>query len=319
MKGTEELMDLALWELAVEVIDGRSITQAAHVRGIDRAQLSRKLSAFEKTLGWKLFERQGRTLRPTKRALEAADRVRPVLGLMREALKGLSEGDALEEGVIRFGAMPGFMQTQVVPMLVDFQKSYPRITFDVMTDEDPKRLFDGRSDLVLYYGPVHNPLFEEHLVTRSAFIPCAAPSYLKEKGQWLLEPPDLCRHSGILFTGRVRMHSEFLVRGTEEARYRFKSVLRFDSILAAKEAAVSGAGIALDIPLHHCFRDILEGRLVPVLSGWHVPNLNNCIAAANTAARLRRVQLFIRWYIGRRREIEEGQKKVLFEKFGLAY
>ena len=144
-------------------------------------------------------------------------------------------------------------------------------------------------------------------------------SYLKEKGQWLLEPPDLCRHSGILFTGRVRMHSEFLVRGTEEARYRFKSVLRFDSILAAKEAAVSGAGIALDIPLHHCFRDILEGRLVPVLSGWHVPNLNNCIAAANTAARLRRVQLFIRWYIGRRREIEEGQKKVLFEKFGLAY
>ena len=81
-------------------------------------------------------------------------------------------GDA---GSIRFGAMPGFLQTQVVPLIAEFQQLHPQVTFDVIGDDNPKAFMGGECDLMLYYGPVNDANLVENWVTRSLFIPCASP------------------------------------------------------------------------------------------------------------------------------------------------
>ena len=311
-----KLMDLADWELFLAVLDERSIARVAVQRGMDRSQLSRMIAGLERSLGRKLFERTGRLLTPTQAALQVQKRVRPLVEEMKEALIAMKSSESAEHGNIRFGAMPGFMQEQVVPLLVEFQQIYPDISFDVIADDNPQSFMHGQTDLMLYYGPVHNPGLVEHFVTRSAFIACAAPRYLESRGT-PLSPKDLVEHAGIIYSGHVRLHSETLELGGSVARYRFKSIIRFNNILAVKSAAVSGAGIALDIPLHHCYRELLDGSLVAVLGGWHVPNLDNYIGSTAEAARLRRVQLFVDWYIRRRREIEGEQKRRVQEDFGI--
>ena len=69
------------------------------------------------------------------------------------------------------------------------------------------------------------------------------------------------------------------------------------------------------MPLHHCYQEILAGKLVPILNGWHIPNLDNYIGTTLEAHKLKRVQTFIDWYVMRRREIEGEQKRLVQEKF----
>ena len=311
-----KLMDLSAWELFLEVLERQSIARVAELHGMDRSQLSRRIAELEEALGTPLLVRSGRSIMPTQAALEAGKLMRPVLESAAAALGRLNSADAAETGSIRFGAMPGFMQEQVVPLLVDFQAIYPHITFDVISDDNPQQFMKGQTDLMLYYGPVHNAALVEHFVTRSAFIACASPRYLEQRGR-PHTPLDLAAHAGIVYSGRVRPHSDVLELGGSRARYRFQSVIRFNNILAVKSAVVSGGGIALDIPLHHCYRELIEGKLVPVLDGWHVPNLDNYIAATKEASRLRRVGLFVDWYIRRRREIEGEQRRHVQEEFGV--
>ena len=113
----------------------------------------------------------------------------------------------------------------------------------------------------------------------------------------------------------MRPHSQVLEFAGRQKTFGWKTKISFNNILLAKTACVEGCGILLDLPLHHCFREILDGRLVPLLDGWHIPNLDNYIASTKESGKLARVQLFIDWYIRRRREIEGEQKRLVQERY----
>lgn len=307
-------LHLGLWELVFKVMDEGSITRVAEINGLERSQLSRLISAMEEELGRKLFERQGKRLNPTLAALELREKIEPELGLVEKAVEASVDMNESEKGSIRFGAMPGFLQTQVVPLIAEFQKQHPQVTFDVIGDDNPKVFMGGQCDLMLYYGPVNDANLVENWVTRSLFVACASPKYLKIAGA-PKTPEELSEHAGVVYTGRVRPHSDFLEKNGHKKSYRWKSMIRFNNILLAKTAAVEGCGIVLDMPLHHCFEEIMSGRLVPVLDGWQIPNLDNYIGATLAASKLRRVRMFVDFYVRRRREIEGEQKRLLQEKF----
>ena len=313
---TGKAMNLALWSLFFKVLEEGSFSRVADQRGIDRTQISRMITTLEEEIGHELLVRNGPKIQPTQIALEARQHIEPLIKGMHDALAQMMDSSEDESGSIRFGAMPGFMQTQIVPLLVEFQRIYPHITFDVTADDDPQAFMRGQTDLMLYYGPVHNPGLIEHWVTRAIFIPCASPKYIEMMGK-PKTPADLARHNGILYTGRVRPHSDVLEKAGEQTRYKWKSMIRFNNILSAKAAAVAGGGIVLDMPMHHCYNEIVRGELVPVLNGWHVPNLDNYIGSTAEAAKLKRVQIFIDWYIRRRREIEGEFRRTLQEEYAV--
>lgn len=307
-------LNLAMWDLVFRVMDEKSITRVADSCEIQRSQLSRLISSLEAETGQKLFERQSRRLMPTQTALVLRKKIEPLLEKLHGALDELEYQKDYQKGSIRFGAMPGFLQTQVVPLIAEFQKMHPNVTFDVIGDDDPKAFMQGQSDLMLYYGPVGNHHIEEHWVTKSLFIPCASPKYLEEAGI-PMEPSDLAFHAGVIYTGRVRPHSDVLEKNGRHKSFNFKSRIRFNNILLAKTAAMEGCGVVLDMPLHHCFEEIMEGKLVPILNGWQIPNLDNYIGATHEASKLKRVRTFVDWYIRKRREIEGNQKLKLQERF----
>lgn len=309
-------MNLGLWALFFQVLEERSFSRVADQRGLDRAQLSRLIATLEKEIGHELLVRNGPRIEPTQIALQAKQHIAPLIDDMESALSIMMAGSSDESGSIRFGAMPGFMQTQIVPLLVEFQRIYPQISFDVTADDDPAAFMRGQTDLMLYYGPVHSLSLVEHWVTRAIFIPCASPKYLSRSGM-PKTPSDLNNHNGIVYTGRVRPHSDILEKSGVQTRYKWKSMIRFNNILSAKAAAVAGGGIVLDMPMHHCYEEIVRGDLVPVLNGWHVPSLDNYIASTVEATKLKRVQLFIDWYIRRRREIEGEFRRSLQEDYGV--
>lgn len=307
-------LHLGLWDLLFKVLDEGSISRAARQYNLERSQVSRMLSTLEFEIGAPLLERNGKRVEATQAALIARKKIEPLIRDMEHALSAIRDDRNAYCGNIRFGAMPGFLQTQVVPLIAEFQQHHPNISFDVIGDDDPKSFMHGQCDLMLYYGPVNDNRLVEHWVSRSAFIPCASPEYITSHGS-PKDPSELIDHAGVIYTGNVRPHSAFLRRyGTEET-FRWKSEIRFNNILLTKAAVLEGCGIGLDIPLHHCIDDILAGTLIPILDGWHIPNLDNYIGTTQEAGRLKRVQAFIDWYIEKRRGIEGEQKRRVRELY----
>lgn len=305
---------MGMWELLFKVFEKGSVSRVADESGVDRGQLSRMIKALENEVGCELVERIGRTAKPTLAGAQARKEILPLLESLDKTIVDLTTSQQLSIGNIRFGAMPGFLQTQIVPLIAEFQKLHPKVTFDVIGDDDPKAIMFGQSDVMLYYGPNNNPHLVEHWVTRSLFIPCAAPSYLERYGS-PTSPTQLVEHAGVIYNGKVRPLSPALVKGSLQETIHWKSEIRFNNILLAKTAALEGCGIVLDMPLHHCYQEILAGKLVPILNGWHIPNLDNYIGTTLEARKLKRVQTFIDWYVMRRREIEGEQKRLVQEKF----
>lgn len=249
--GQSKAFHLGRWELLFKIMDEGSITRVADIENLQRSQLSRMVSGLEEELGIQLLERRGKRLNSTQAALELRSKIEPHITMVRRALEKTSELEEGDAGSIRFGAMPGFLQTQVVPLIAEFQQLHPQVTFDVIGDDNPKAFMGGECDLMLYYGPVNDANLVENWVTRSLFIPCASPKYL-EKAGYPEDPAELSNHAGVVYTGRVRPHSEVLVKNGRQQTFRWKSMIRFNNILLAKTAAVEGCGIVLDMPLHHC-------------------------------------------------------------------
>lgn len=177
--GQSKAFHLGRWELLFKIMDEGSITRVADIENLQRSQLSRMVSGLEEELGIQLLERRGKRLNSTQAALELRSKIEPHITMVRRALEKTSELEEGDAGSIRFGAMPGFLQTQVVPLIAEFQQLHPQVTFDVIGDDNPKAFMGGECDLMLYYGPVNDANLVENWVTRSLFIPCASPKYLR--------------------------------------------------------------------------------------------------------------------------------------------
>ena len=316
IEDNQKSLNLYLWSLLFKVIDEGSFSRVATKRGLSRTQISRALSALEDEIGHDLLIRSVPNVKPTLYAIEARKRIEPLLKTMNAQLASLNEAGIGDYGNIRFGAMPGFMQSQIVPMLVDFQRSYPKITFDAIVDDDPHAFMKGQADIMVFYGPVQNPLLVQYWVEQVDFFPCASPRYLKKMGV-PKTPEDLKNHSAIVYSGKVRSHCDILELNGLRKTYEFNSEIRFNNILSAKSAVLAGRGIILDLPLHHCFAEIMRGELVPLLDGWRITPLNHYIGCTQEAAKHKRIQVFIDWYIHRIREQEAEMKRVLQSKFGM--
>lgn len=308
--------NLGLWELFFKVMEDGSFSRVADQRGLERTQVSRLIKSLENEVGHELLIRNGPKLVPSQVALEAKRHIWPLLQEFDEALLSIKDSGKDDAGTIRIGARPGLMQAHLIPLLKEYQALYPQITFDIIADDDPRSFMRGQTDLMLYYGPVNNPNLIETWITRSVLIPCASPQYIQSEGM-PTSPKDLIHHTGLIYTGRARKPSRVLESAGEQTGYHWRSSMRFNNILAAKAAAIAGGGIILDMPMHHCYQEILKGELIPVLNGWHVPQLENYIACTVESAKVKRVQRFSEWFVQRRREIESEMKHTLQRDFGL--
>ena len=127
--------DLEVWKLLFEVLREGAISRVAIRNGMDRAQLSRIIAGLEEEVGRPLLSRSGRRITPTQFALEAQASLEPLLKQFEDRLGKLARNQDSLSGSIRLGCMPGFMQHEIVPMLVDFQKFCPEVSFDVTVDD----------------------------------------------------------------------------------------------------------------------------------------------------------------------------------------
>ena len=139
----------------VAVAEEGSFSNAAEREHISQPSLSQQIQKLEEELNQQLFDRLPREVVLTQAG-------RTLLGYARQILSGIAEArqavTALEHevaGKLSVGAIPS-IALYVLPRLIgSFQRSYPKVTFELFEDTTEKlaqQLEDGTLDLVIASG-----------------------------------------------------------------------------------------------------------------------------------------------------------------------
>lgn len=127
----------------------RNLGDAARRLGVDTSTVSRRLTAFEATIGARLFDRGRHGLTPTR----AAEAVLVAAEAMEVAHARLSREatalDATAEGVVRVSVPPGLADTFVVPALATLRARHPGIVVELETSVRVVDLTRHEADLAL--------------------------------------------------------------------------------------------------------------------------------------------------------------------------
>lgn len=138
-----------------------SITAAAEAMFVTQPAISHLISNLEAELGFALFERVGRGVRPTHEARLLYEEVeRSYLGFtaIRERAELIRSGRA---GLLRIAVMPAFAETFVAPALGTFLRDFPEIGIELdvlnttaIIDGVRRRRFDLGIAVPVFVDPV---------------------------------------------------------------------------------------------------------------------------------------------------------------------
>jgi DNA-binding transcriptional LysR family regulator len=283
------------------VASAGSLASAARQLGVNHTTVLRRVSAFERRLGLRLFERlpTGYVLTPGGEELIAT--ARQIDDRVTELERKLTGRDLRLSGVVRVTTTDTLMASILPKVLAEFRAAHPGIQIEVAMSNVMFNLTKRDADVAI--RPAKNP--PETLIGRRiadvAFAIYASPRYLGRQrklddltGQRWVAPDDSLADTTV---------AQWMRRELPDGEI----VLRADSFLALRQAAQAGLGLAA-LP---CYLGDTSAELVRV----HLP-----IAAMTTAlwilthedlrhtTRIRAFTEFAADALGRRRALIEGKR-----------
>lgn len=256
----ELLNDMALF---IEVASTLNFRRAAEVSGIPNSTLSRRIAALEKHIGLRLMHRTTRKVELTEAGQLYYERCRRIVDEARIAHEQLGEMLAQPNGVLRASLPVDFATIYMAPLLAEFSRRYPGITFEF--DLTPRRvdLVTEPFDIAIRMGEQSDSNLIARLLARLSVQLYASPGYLTQHGA-PEHPSDLVRHECLGFpkSGRWTLHREAETTEIEvTGRFLVNSVGMF------RRLATLDLGIIM-LPEEVAAEDLAAGRLQRVLPEW---------------------------------------------------
>ncbi|HIU37646.1 MAG TPA: LysR family transcriptional regulator [Candidatus Aphodousia faecigallinarum] len=305
MMGRE--MDLNAWRLLVTTVKTGSVNAACDQLNMEPSTASRVIKALERDLGFELFSRNTRPVTLTTMGKIAYDQALRLIEDHTRMMAKLRTDINEMSGMIRVATYGGIGALEVAPLMVKFQQIYPDIEFDLveLMAPPPAGFIDSEGknvDVILSYQ-VSEELsgVQGWYVGDMPFVACASPVYLRRHGM-PRDPDDCLRHIGLTYSSAFRSPADFLVKDGQRLPLKWKNTIAFHSVLALKNALFLGAGVAVDMSLYHTFKELVEGKLEPVLGGWHVPTKECFTYVQEDSLQCRRIATFVEWLVERQRE-----------------
>lgn len=286
------------------VANAKSLAGAARALGVNHTTVLRRVSAFEKRLGLRLFERLATGYVLTAGGEELIATARHIEDTVTILERTLAGQDLRLSGAVRITTTDTLMGSVLPEILAQFRAAYPGIQLEVAVSNLMLNLSKRDADVAI--RPAKDP--PETLVGRRvakvAFAIYASRAYVAQRGKIADKIGDLRKQQWIV--------PDDSLAGTSVAQWMRAELpdveisLRADSLVAMRQAAQAGLGLAA-LP---CYL----GDTSPDLHCVHPP-----VAAMETAlwilthddlrhtARIRAFTEFAASAFARRRPLLEGK------------
>jgi DNA-binding transcriptional LysR family regulator len=261
----ELLNDMALF---VEVVKAKGFRHAAEVVGIPNSTVSRRISSLEKAIGLRLLHRTTRKIELTEAGQIYFERCKRIVDEAKLAHEQLGELLAQPSGVLRASLPVDFANIYLAPLIAEFARRYPGISFDFDLAPRLVDLVSEPFDVAIRMG---NPQNSNLIARQLANLAChlyASPRYLEQFGD-PVHPTDLAQHECLGFKS---VKTVWLLHNADETlEITVGGRYQINSIGLIRRLATLDQGIAI-LPAEIVADDMAQGRLQRILPDWAGPS-----------------------------------------------
>jgi DNA-binding transcriptional LysR family regulator len=241
----EDAMDrLDAMSTFLAVVEAGSLSAAARRLKTPLTTVSRKVSELESHLRIRLFNRSSRQLVLTDAGSSYLSACKRILADVTEAERIASGEYTAPTGELSVTTPIGMGRTILIPILVDFLKTYPDIKARVIPDDRALSLFQEQIDVGVRIGALPDSSLVAVRVGTTRRVVCASPVYLAARGT-PRRPEDLAAHDCINYAGFSLPDVWTFVRDKATIAVPVQTRLIAGSAEAAYAAAVAGVGITM--------------------------------------------------------------------------
>ena len=175
-------MDILSLRLFIRIAELGGVTAAARDLSLSPASASARLVKLEEIVGFRLFNR-------TTRAISLTTDGELFLPYAQQALETLETGfnavrgqSSEPQGLLRM-TMPGsFGRMYVIPLLGEFQSSYPLVKLDLRLSDEVLDVVEGAYDLIIRNASLEDSRLILRKLAADRRILVASPTYLEQHG-----------------------------------------------------------------------------------------------------------------------------------------
>jgi DNA-binding transcriptional LysR family regulator len=260
------LDDLAAF---VAVARNGTFTRAAAVLGTSTSNLSHTLRRLEARLGYRLLQRNSRSVSTTEAGGVLLASLLPALENIDGVLDALDQGRHRVSGTLRLTATRQAYEAVIRPVLPGFAASYPDVTVEVLVDTAYRDIIADRFDAGIRLGEkLEQDMIGLKVGPMLSMAVVAAPDYLAQAGA-IHHPNDLTAHRCInyrMVSGGTLYAWEF-ERDGGSLEVQVSGPLTFNEPDLMLGAALDGLGIGYLLE-HEVAPYVADGRLVRLLADW---------------------------------------------------
>ncbi|THC47407.1 LysR family transcriptional regulator [Streptomyces sp. A1499] len=236
------------------VASSETLTAASRELGCSLPVVSKRLSALERRLDVRLVQRGARRLTLTSEGALYAARVAAILEQIRALEDAVTDKSGELRGTVVVEATLGLGRAHIAPLLGEFAAAHPGLHVRMQSSALPLRRREF--DMAVHVGTPSDSTLRMRRLARNRRMPCAAPSYLAERGT-PSRIEDLADHDCIVLREK---ESDF-------------ALWRFGDEDNPRQVRVRGSLSSNDGDVVTAWA--LEGRGVIMRSQWHVqPHLD---------------------------------------------
>jgi LysR family transcriptional regulator, glycine cleavage system transcriptional activator len=264
-----------------------SFRTAADEIALSPSAVSHAIRKLERTLGARLFEREGRLVRlsPEGEAL-----MRHVGRAFEELRRGLEVVSTRAPHLLRLHCAPSFAAQWLTPRLARFLRDHPGIEIRLAAGTDYTRFGNEEFDADIVYGMPR----QEGLTVIPLGEETVAPLCAPDLARTIATPTDLCDHVLIESDNKqIRWPTWFARNGLPAPR---PHGTRFDRSFLAIAAAADCLGVALE-STRLAERELANGRLVRPLAGiaHDVRYVGHHLVFPRSTRQRHSLRLFTKW------------------------
>ena len=251
------------------IVQAGSISKAAATLGMGKSVVSRQLAKLEDELGVRLIQRSTRRLTLT----EIGELVFAEAHHIDRALANIEQLTEQHQsevrGRLRVTCPRPLGQRYLVPLLVEFTTTYPKIEVALTVDDRMVDLINDHIDVALRVAHLEDSTLVARKLCDNPRVLAAAPSYLARRGT-PEQPVDLLHHDCLLYSIGARVFDEWgFTKDGVSTPLRVPSKLQMNDGMALAAAAVAGGGLTL-IDRLLVAHELACGSLVPILPEYEL-------------------------------------------------
>lgn len=255
-------------EVLVAVADAGSFAKAGARLRLSPPAVTRAVSALEKRIGTRVFNRTTRSLTITDAGQRFIERARRILADLEAAQREAAGEAATPRGRLAVTASVTFGRSVLAPVMCAFLDCHPQVTASLLLLDRVVNLVEEGIDVAVRIGQLPDSTLVATRIGAVRRLMVASPDYLARHGA-PGSPQELRTHSVIAFTGLMPGRELRFGTGAGRTGVGLAPRLEVNDALAALEAAEAGHGITTALSYMVSER-IRAGTLVTVL-GRHAP------------------------------------------------